>query len=178
MYYQYIKALHLIFVITWFAGLFYLPRLFIYHIDALKKPKPEADILVNQFKLMERRLWYIITWPSAILAVLFALVLLYLMPSWLLQSWMIIKLGFVVALILYHLKTHRMFLKFQKDMNSHSNIFMRVWNEGATVLLFAIIFLVILRDELHWITGTLGLIGITVLLMLCIKWYKKARTKK
>ena len=66
MYYNYIKALHLIFVITWFAGLFYIPRLFIYHIEALKKTKTEANILIPQLKLMAKRLWYIITWPSAI----------------------------------------------------------------------------------------------------------------
>ncbi len=67
-YYNYIKSLHLIFVITWFAGLFYQPRLFIYHIEASKKESPEKEILEKQLKLMARRLWYIITWPSAILA--------------------------------------------------------------------------------------------------------------
>jgi len=66
-FYPYIKALHLIFVVTWFAGLFYIPRLFIYHLEALEKPSPEREILAKQFRLMTRRLWYIITWPSAIL---------------------------------------------------------------------------------------------------------------
>ena len=112
MYYNYIKALHLIFVITWFAGLFYIPRLFIYHIEASKKPKQEADILIPQFKLMARRLWYIITWPSAVLAILFALWLLVLMPSWLAQSWMHLKLSFVVLLVIYHLKTNNYISKF------------------------------------------------------------------
>ena len=76
MYYNYVKALHLIFVITWFVGLFYIPRLFIYHVEGLKKPKNEATILSAQFKIMERRLWYIITWPSAILSIIFAVWLL------------------------------------------------------------------------------------------------------
>ena len=67
-YYNYIKSLHLIFVITWFAGLFYEPRLFIYHIEASKKNPPEKDILEKQLKIMSRRLWYFIAWPSAILA--------------------------------------------------------------------------------------------------------------
>ena len=176
MYYNYIKALHLIFVITWFAGLFYLPRLFIYHIEARKKPREVSDILIAQFKIMEKRLWYIITWPSAILAILFALWLLYLMPSWLFQSWMLIKIGFVVILLIYHIKTHNMFLKFQKGTDKYSNFFMRLWNEGATLLLFAIVFLIILRDELHWLTGTLVLIGVVILLMLGIKAYKKVRS--
>lgn len=178
MYYNYIKALHLIFVITWFAGLFYLPRLFIYHIEARKKPKEVANVLIAQFKIMEKRLWYIITWPSAILAILFALWLLYLMPSWLFQSWMLIKLGFVSALLIYHFKTHRMFLKFQKGEETYSSLFMRIWNEGATLLLFVIVFLVILRDELHWLTGILGLTVTAILLMLGIRAYKKVRSKK
>jgi putative membrane protein len=81
--YSYIKALHLIFVITWFAGLFYMPRLFIYHIESSEKGSPEKEILGKQLKMMSRRLWYIITWPSAILAVVFAIWLLVLLPSWL-----------------------------------------------------------------------------------------------
>ena len=92
MIYNYIKALHIIFIITWFAGLFYIPRLFIYHIEAQTKEASAAQILITQFRLMERRLWYIITWPSAILAIIFAILMLLLMPSWLTQSWMQLKL--------------------------------------------------------------------------------------
>ena len=173
MYYNYIKALHLIFVITWFAGLFYIPRLFIYHTEASKKTKQEADILIRQLKIMSRRLWYIITWPSAILAIIFAIWLLILMPSWLLQSWMHLKLTFVALLIVYHLKTHRIFLKLQKNKIDYSEMFLRIWNEGATLLLFAIVFLAILKDGLHWIGGTLGILGLGVILFLGIRLYKK-----
>ena len=175
MYYNYIKALHLIFVITWFAGLFYIPRLFIYHTEASKKTKQEADILIRQLKIMSRRLWYIITWPSAILAIIFAIWLLILMPSWLLQSWMHLKLTFVALLIVYHLKTHRIFLKLQKNKIDYSEMFLRIWNEGATLLLFAIVFLAILKDCLHWIGGTLGILGLGVILFLGIRLYKKIR---
>ena len=175
MYYNYIKALHLIFVITWFAGLFYIPRLFIYHTEASKKTKQEANILIRQLKIMSRRLWYIITWPSAILAIIFAIWLLILMPSWLLQSWMHLKLTFVALLIVYHLKTHRIFLKLQKNKIDYSEIFLRIWNEGATLLLFAIVFLAILKDGLHWIGGTLGILGLGVILFLGIRLYKKIR---
>ncbi len=175
MYYNYIKALHLIFVITWFAGLFYIPRLFIYHTEASKKTKQEADILIRQLKIMSRRLWYIITWPSAILAIIFAIWLLILMPSWLLQSWMHLKLTFVALLIVYHLKTHRIFLKLQKNKIDYSEMFLRIWNEGATLLLFAIVFLAILKDGLHWIGGTLGILGLGVILFLGIRLYKKIR---
>ena len=175
MYYNYIKALHLIFVITWFAGLFYIPRLFIYHTEASKKTKQEANILIRQLKIMSRRLWYIITWPSAILAIIFAIWLLILMPSWLLQSWMHLKITFVALLIVYHLKTHRIFLKLQKNKIDYSEMFLRIWNEGATLLLFAIVFLAILKDGLHWIGGTLGILGLGVILFLGIRLYKKIR---
>ena len=176
-YYNYIKSLHLIFVITWFAGLFYQPRLFIYHIEASKKESPEKEILEKQLKLMARRLWYIITWPSAILATTFAVWLLILMPSWLSQSWMLIKLGFVLLLILYHFKTHQMFLQLQKDVINYSSSFMRLWNEGATLFLFAIVFLAILKSSIHWLFAFGGIIGLIVFLALGIKLYKKYRSK-
>jgi len=176
-YYNYIKSLHLIFVITWFAGLFYQPRLFIYHIEASKKESPKKEILEKQLKLMERRLWYIITWPSAILATTFAVWLLILMPSWLSQSWMLIKLGFVLLLILYHFKTHQIFLQLQKDVINYSSNFMRLWNEGATLFLFAIVFLAILKSSIHWVFAFGGIISLIVFLALGIKLYKKYRSK-
>lgn len=178
MYYNYIKALHLIFVITWFAGLFYIPRLFIYHIEASKKTKQEADILVPQLKIMAKRLWYIITWPSAILCIIFAFWLLLLIPSWIAQSWMHIKLTFVVLLIAYHLKTHQIFLKLQKDKIVYTSMFMRIWNEGATLLLFTIVFLVILKDSFHWVFGLFGILGLGLILVLGIRLYKKIRMGK
>lgn len=174
-YYNYIKSLHLIFVITWFAGLFYLPRLFIYHIEAYQKESPAREILTQQFKLMSKRLWYIITWPSAILATLFALLLLYIIPSWLLQDWMLIKLFFVALLFVYHYKTHKIFLAFQQDQVNYTSLFMRIWNEGATLLLFSIVFLVILKSSFHWIFGVLSLVGLAVILMLGIKLYQRVR---
>ncbi len=174
-YYNYIKALHLIFVITWFAGLFYIPRLFIYHIEATLKEKEEAVILSRQLKIMSRRLWLIIAWPSSILATVFALWLLVLVPSWLSQQWMIIKLIFVGLLFAYHYKTHRIFLQLQRDEIRYSSNYMRIWNEGATLLLFAIVFLVILKSSFHWIFGVLGLVGLSVLLMLGIRLYKRTR---
>ncbi len=175
--YNYIKALHLIFVITWFAGLFYIPRLFIYHIEANQKSSPEKEILSKQLKLMTKRLWYIITWPSAILATLFAIWLLILAPYWLQQPWMHVKLGFVVLLIAYHLRNHLIFKKFQKDDIRYSSNYMRIWNEGATLILFAVIFLVVLKSAFNWIYGVIGILVLGVLLMLGIKLYKRIRQK-
>jgi len=174
-YYNSIKALHLIFVITWFAGLFYIPRLFIYHIEALQKEPPADTIIAAQMKLMARRLWYIITWPSAVLATLFGLLLLVIMPAWLTQSWMWVKLFFVVLLFGYHFKTHLIFKAFQNDEVHYSSMFMRLWNEGATLILFAVVFLVILKSSIHWIFGVLSLLGLGGLLMLGIKLYQRWR---
>ena len=176
-YYNYIKSLHLIFVITWFAGLFYIPRLFIYHIEAQAKPNPDKGILSEQLKLMTKRLWYIITWPSAVLATIFALWLLVIMPGWLDQPWMHVKLLFVVLLIAYHLKTHQIFIQLQRNEVKYTSNFMRIWNEGATVVLFAVTFLAILKNAFNWIYGLVGIIVLGVLLMLGIKLYKRFREK-
>ena len=180
MYYNYFKALHLIFVITWFAGLFYIPRLFIYHIEAQQKEEPHRSILSEQLKLMSKRLWFIIAWPSAVLAVFFALILLLLMPSWLTQSWMVFKLFFVGILVAYHLKTHQIFKQLQRNQFNYSETFMRIWNEGATLLLFAIVFLVILKNTLQWWWGFGGLLLLSLLLYGGIKGYntwRKSKTK-
>lgn len=175
--YQYIKALHLIFVITWFAGLFYIPRLFIYHIEAAAKSSPEKEILTKQLKLMTKRLWFIITWPSAVLATGFGIWLLILTPVWLQQPWMHVKLAFVVLLIIYHLKSHQIFKQLQRDEVRYSSKFMRIYNEGATIILFAVVFLVILKSAFNWIFGVIGIIVLGILLMLGIKLYKRIRSK-
>lgn len=176
-YYNYIKALHLIFVVTWFAGLFYIPRLFVYQIEAFYKPSPEKEILGKQLKLMAKRLWTIITWPSAILATGFAIWLIILQPIWLEQSWMHVKLAFVVLLILYHLKTHQFYKQLQRDHVKKTSNFMRLWNEGATFILFAVVFLVILKNAINWIFGVVGIIVLGILLMLGFKIYKNIRRK-
>lgn len=176
-YYMYIKALHLIFVITWFAGLFYIPRLFVYQIEAYHKPSPEKEILGAQLKLMAKRLWFIITWPSAVLTISFALLLLYINPYFLEQGWMHVKLGFVVLLIAYHLKTHQIFKQLQRDEVKYTSNFMRIWNEGSTIILFSVVFLVILRDALNWVFGVAGIFVLGILLMVGIKLYKKIRDK-
>ncbi|MDT0620663.1 CopD family protein [Croceitalea vernalis] len=176
-YYNYIKSLHLIFVVTWFAGLFYIPRLFINHIEAHAKPSPEKEILTTQLKLMTKRLWYIITWPSAVLCILFAVWLLLLMPGWLQQAWMHLKLGFVFLLLLYHLKSHQIFKQLQGDDVKYTSNFMRIWNEVTTIILFAVVFLVVLKDTFNWIYGVVGIITLGILLMLGIRLYKRIRDK-
>lgn len=172
-----VKSLHIIFVVTWFAGLFYIVRLFVYHAEATTKPEPASSILIAQYKIMERRLWYIITWPSMILTLIFGTWMLVLMPSYLLMSFMHVKLGLVGLLVLYHLYCHRIFLKLQRDSSSLSGMRFRMLNEGATILLIAIVFVIVLKSTFSWIWGVVGIMGLAIVLMIAIKWYKKIRDK-
>ena len=178
MAYYYLKSLHLIFVITWFAGLFYIVRLFVYQIEAFHKPSPDKEILGAQLKLMAKRLWYIITWPSMILAIGFALSLLVIRPFYLTDTCMQVKLGMVVLLIAYHFKCQVIFKNLQNDRVKYSANFMRLFNEGATLLLFAIVFIVILKHALNWVYGTVGLLALALLLMMGFRLYKRLRERK
>jgi putative membrane protein len=174
----YIKALHIIFVVTWFAGLFYIVRLFIYHVEAEKKPEPDKKILQTQYKLMSKRLWYIITWPSAILASVFAFWMLYLNPYYLENTWMLVKLAFVFALYFYHGYCQKIYSNLQKDIVKYSAFTLRLFNEVSTIILFAVVFLVSVKSAISWVWGVVGIILFGMLLMLSIKLYKRIREKK
>ena len=177
MAYYYIKSLHLIFVITWFAGLFYIIRLFVYQIEAHDKPSPDKEILGEQYKIMAKRLWYIITWPSMILATGFAIWLMVLRPFYLSDAWMHVNLAFVILLIIYHIKCHYMFKELQNGVVKYSSNFMRLYNEGATIILFAVVFLVILKNAINWIYGVVGVILFSMLIVLGYKMYKRFRER-
>ena len=174
-YFNYIKSLHIIFVITWFAGLFYIPRLFIYYIEASFKSDPEKKILMDQFIIMMNRLWFIITWPSSILAIIFGLWMIILVPNWLFENWMIAKLGFVFLLVLYHLKTHFILKELQSGLIKYSSNFMRIWNEITSVILVSVVFLVVLKNNISWFKLTVGLIIFISSLLFIIKLYKRLR---
>lgn len=175
MEYAYIKALHIIFIVTWFAGLFYIVRLFIYHHEAQDKPEDAKQILFKQYKLMESRLWNIITWPSMILTLIFGPWLLFLQPGWLEQPWMHFKLGFILLLVIYHLWCHKIYKQLQNDELKWTSGKLRMFNEIATILLFAIVFLVVVKTAMSGLFGILGIVGLGVLLMVGIKFYKKVR---
>lgn len=177
MNFLYVKALHIIFVVSWFAGLLYIVRLFIYHTEAEEKEEPAKSILQTQYKLMSKRLWYIIGWPSAILATFFGLWMLFSTPSYLTFGWMHVKLSFVFALFFYHGACHKVFLQLQRDEVKYTSFKLRIWNEIATLLLFAIVFLVVLKSAISWVWGVVGIILFGVLLMLSIKLYKKLRAR-
>lgn len=173
----YIKALHIIFVITWFAGLFYIVRLFVYHAEANEKSEPERSILIEHFKGAEKRLWYGITVPSAYGTLIFGSWLTYEMFGSQLPDWLLLKLGFVVGLLAYHLLCGKILREFQSGKLRFSGMQMRIWNEVATLFLISIVFIVVLKDMLSWVKGLIGLIIFSMAIMAAIKIYKKVREK-
>jgi putative membrane protein len=170
--YLYLKALHIIFVVSWFAGLFYIVRLLIYHTEADSRTEEEKVVLQGQFSIMEYRLWYVITWPAAVLATLFGAWMLIELQLWK-QPWMLVKLGLTSFLWIYHLITHRVFLNYQKNVVSWTSGQLRMWNELATLWLVAIVFVVILRGTMNWIYGTVGFFLVGVVLMMAIRLYRR-----
>ncbi len=175
----YLKALHIIFVVSWFAGILYFPRLLVHQTEADKKPEPEKSILQKQMKKMTKPLWYGITWPAMLLSYTFGTWMVCQNPSYYLKEpWFILKLAFVFGFTLYHFKCHMMFRNYQKDIISHTSIFLRIWNEIATVFLVAIVFIVVTKDHLSWIWGLIGLLLFVLMLMGAIFIYKRAREKK
>ena len=180
--YFYLKALHIIFIVTWFAGMFYIVRLFIYNTEANEKGEPERSILQKQFAIMIQRLWLGITWPSAILTLIFGpWVMLYgnwdkslLEPS---GRWLLIKLLFVVGLYVYHFTLHGIYKQQLHGVFEYTSQKLRVWNEVATIFLVAIVMLVTVKQSLSFVWGLAGLIAFVIVLMSAIKIYKALREK-
>jgi putative membrane protein len=133
-----VKALHIVFMVTWFAGLFYLPRLFVYHAQAGDR------ISIERFKLMERKLFWGIATPGGVLTLAFGL---WLWLGWFRDAglWLHAKLALVALLVAYHAWCGKLMLDFRKERNAHSHIWYRWFNEVPTVILFATVLLVVLK---------------------------------
>lgn len=175
--YLYIKAIHIIFVVSWFAGLFYMVRLFIYHTEANEREETERKILQKQFELMESKLWNIITTPAMILTVISGLWMM-IEYKWFHQPWMIVKLIFVLGLLWYHFECQVIMKQLRYGVYKWSSTKLRVWNEVATIFLFAIVFIVILKSAVSWLWGFIGLILFSMIIMMAVKIYKRYRTKQ
>jgi putative membrane protein len=178
MTYLHFKALHIIFVVSWFAGLFYMPRLFVYHTEASLKAEPERSILFAQFTKMEKLLWNAIMTPACWLTLLCGTAMLYLNPAWLDQDWMRLKLLFVVGLVAYHSFTRKVLLELRNEKFRFSSFQLRLYNEIATIFLFSIVFLVVLKNTVDWLWGVLGLIVFAVLMMTAVRIVRRIREKK
>ena len=172
--YYYVKALHIIFVVTWFAGMFYIPRLFIYNTEANEEPDGNVrTALHRQFNIMIKRLWFGITWPSAILTLIFGPWMWYLYNA--LPNWLMIKLLFVIGLYLYHFSLHAIYKQQAAGVFKYSSQQLRLWNEVATIFLIAIVMLAVVKQSLSWVWGLTGLVLFIALLMSAIKIYKLVR---
>jgi putative membrane protein len=172
--YEYVKALHIIFIVTWFSGMFYIVRLFIYNTEASEKTEPEKSILNRQFSIMIKRLWFGITWPSAVLTLVFGSWMLYLFGS--VPGWLEIKIAFVVGLYLYHISLHNIYRQQMKGVYKYSSTQLRLWNELATIFLIAIVMLVEVKQAMSLWWGLGGLVAFALLLMSAVRIYKLVRT--
>src|SRR5947207_3976199 len=167
--YLYIKALHIIFIVTWFAGLFYMPRFFIYNTEAGGRSEVAKNILRTQFGTMMRRLWLGITWPSAILTLIFGPWMWYLLGSF--PQWLMIKLVFVIGLYIYHFSLQAIYKQQMKGIFKYSSQQLRIWNEVATIFLVAIVMLAVVKQNISVVWGLIGLTAFVILLMSAIKIY-------
>jgi putative membrane protein len=174
--YNYIKALHIIFIVTWFSGMFYIVRLFIYHAEAQEKPEAEKIILSKQLRIMIRRLWLGITWPSAILTLIFGLWTWILYGSF--PDWLGLKLLFVLGLYLYHLSLHVIYTQQNRGIFRYSSATLRLWNELATVFLFLIVFIAVGKGTISLTRVFIGLILLVLILMIAIRIYRRIREKQ
>jgi putative membrane protein len=181
--YYYLKGLHIIFIVTWFAGMFYIVRLFIYNAEANEKTEPEKSILQKQFSIMIKRLWLGITWPSAIITLL--------LGTWVMLNgnwdkalgteagrWLLIKLCFVLFLYVYHFSLHAIYKQQAAGLFKYSSQKLRIWNEVATIFLVPIVMLATVKQSISWVWGLVGLVGFIIILMSAIKIYKTIRTPK
>jgi putative membrane protein len=177
MIYLYVKSIHLIFVVSWMAGLFYIVRLFVYHTEASQKAEPERTILEKQFILMEKKLWNIITTPAMILTVLSGASMIYLSPDLLQAGWLHVKLGFVIGLLIYHFTCQRIIKQLESGVSTWTSTQLRIWNELATIFLVAIVFTVVLKSAMDWIYGLIGLVLFAIIIMSAVKIYKYYRVR-
>lgn len=176
-YYQYFKAVHIVFVISWMAGLFYILSLFIYHTEANEKPEPEKSILQKQFVKMEATLWKIIASPAMVISVLAGVGMLSISPGLLHMDWMWVKLGFVIGLLIYHFICQNIVAQLKRGVFRMTSFQLRLWRELATIFMIAIVFVVILKNALNWVYGLVGIMGVAMLIMIGVKWYKYYRKK-
>lgn len=176
-YYLYVLSVHIIFVVSWMAGLFYSVRLFIYHTEANDRPEIERDILQKEFIKIEHKLWNIITTPAMVLAVLAGISMICIRPGLLLTPWLHVKLSFVVLLLIYHFICQRIMKQMKNGVFKLSSFKLRLWNEVATVLLVAIVFTVVLKSAVDWLYGLIGLIIFSGVIMTAVKLYKNYRQK-
>jgi putative membrane protein len=160
------------------AGLFYIVRLFIYHVEANDRSELERITLQRQFEIMQHKLWYIITTPAMAISVLAGIAMIWVNPVLLSMNWMLVKLAFVLGLLVYHFLCQNIMNKLKQGIFTWSSTQLRLWNELATIFLVAIVFTVILKSAVDWIYGLTGLVVFSAVIMSAVKIYKYYRLKR
>lgn len=180
MLYLIVKAIHIIFMVSYFAGLFYLVRLFVYYKDTDEFENPKKNILREQYVYMARRLWNIITVPAFVLMLLSGITMIFLNPTLLKLPWFHMKLTFLLGLFGYHFWSWKKVLQLKKlktETLPIKNVKLRQANEIATFILFLVVFTVILKHLAieHGLQLLLGFIVLVVAIMLTVKWVNKSK---
>lgn len=167
------KAVHIVGFISWFAGLFYLVRLFIYHAEAGDRGEPDRSILRTQLQAMQARLWKIITLPAMVIT--FAGGITMVVLSWPVERWLHYKFVWLALLVVYNFACGRILHKQAEGTSTWSSARLRIFNEVATLLMAAIVFLAVFRSSMSAIWGALGLLGLGIALMIGIRVYRRIR---
>lgn len=175
MAYFWFRAFHLIGIVVWFAGLFYLVRLYVYHAEANEQPEPAQTILKQQYQIMEKRLYHLITTPGMVLTVAMAIALLFTEPEVLKDTWLQIKLTFVAVLIGYHFYCGRLLKQLATNQCNWTGQQFRALNEGPTVLLVAIVLLAVFKNNLPFDAAFWSILGLIVAMAATIQLYAKKR---
>ena len=175
MSYYWLKTFHIIGVVVWFAGLFYIVRLFVYHQEAAQKSSPEREILTRQYSIMESRLLNIITTPGMIVTLGTAVGLLYVLPDYLKQGWMHAKLSFVLCLVVYHVSCMRLMRAIQEGRCAWSAQRLRAFNELPTLLLVSVVMLVVFKGAFPTEASVWLMFGLTLSMVAAIQLYAKRR---
>ncbi|MBP5977570.1 protoporphyrinogen oxidase HemJ [Brasilonema sp. CT11] len=177
MAYSWFKAFHIVGIVVWFAGLFYLVRLFIYHVEANQEPEPARTILKNQYQIMEKRLYNIITTPGMLVTVAMAIGLLTTEPDVLKEGWLHVKLGFVVLLLGYHHYCKRLMKQLAQDTCKWNSQQLRALNEAPTVMLVVIVLLAVFKNNLPTDITAWGIVAMIIAMVATIQLYARKRRK-
>lgn len=175
MAYLWFKAFHIIGFVVWFAGLFYLVRLFIYHAEANLEPEPARTILKNQYQIMEKRLYNIITTPGMLVTVAMAIGLVSTEPDVLKEGWLHFKLLFVALLIGYHHYCSRLMKKLAADECNWTGQQLRALNEAPTVMLLVIVLLAVFKNSLPTDITVWVIFATIISMAVSIQLYAKKR---
>ncbi len=175
MAYLWFKSFHIVGMVAWFAGMFYLPRLFVYHAEAYEQAEPAQSILKSQYQIMEKRLYRIIMTPAMLLTVTMAIGLIYTEPEILHETWLHIKLGFVAILLGYHHLCGRLIKQFTKDECKWTGQQFRWFNEVPTIFFVLIVMLVVFKGSLPTDGATFLIAAMVIAFAIAIQLYAKKR---